>query len=161
MSRIDALQITPVEASPVLTPQHKRFNSLIRQIEQARRTLATWHDSIPVHGQAYTKVLLPLQTAFMAARRDWAFALDAQLTQRRRVMAERETLRTLRHWVLLTDVADGRRRGLTCQEVALELTQWHAGGSGRVGHRASAQLLPAASSSPWSRGATRRARSAR
>lgn len=51
MSRIDALQITPVEASPALTPQQKRFNSLIRQIEQARRTLATWHDSIPVYGQ--------------------------------------------------------------------------------------------------------------
>ncbi len=95
MSRIDALQIAPVEASPALTPQQRRFNSLIRQIEQARRTLATWHDSIPVYGQAYTQVLLPLQTAFMAARREWAFALDAQLTQRRWAKAERETLRTL------------------------------------------------------------------
>ncbi|WP_028998793.1 J domain-containing protein [Azohydromonas australica] len=95
MSRIDALQITPVEASPALTPQQKRFNSLIRQIEQARRTLATWHDSIPVYGTAYTQVLLPLQTAIMAARRDWSFALDAQLTQHRWAKAERETLRTL------------------------------------------------------------------
>jgi hypothetical protein len=95
MSRIDALQITPVEASPALTPQQKRFNSLIRQIEQARRTLAAWQDSIPVYGQAYTQVLLPLQTAFMAARREWAFALDAQLAQRRWTKTERETLRTL------------------------------------------------------------------
>jgi hypothetical protein len=95
MSRIDALQIAPAGTGPALTPQQKRFNSLIRQIEQARRSLAAWHDSIPVYGQAYTQVLLPLQTAFMAARRDWAFALDAQLTQRRWTKAERETLCTL------------------------------------------------------------------
>jgi hypothetical protein len=66
-----------------LTPQQKRFNSLIRQIQQARRALARWHDSIPVYGQAYTQVLLPLQTAFIAARREWAFALDVQLERRR------------------------------------------------------------------------------
>jgi hypothetical protein len=95
MSRIDALQIAPAEAGPVLTPQQKRFNSLIRQIEQARRSLAAWHDGIPVYGQAHTQVLLPLQTAFMAARREWAFALDAQLAQRRWTRTERQTLRTL------------------------------------------------------------------
>ena len=39
MSR-NTLQIS---AGPPLTPQQKRFNSLIRQIEQVRQTLAAWH----------------------------------------------------------------------------------------------------------------------
>lgn len=31
-----------------LTPPQRRFNTLIRQIEQARQTLAAWHDNIAV-----------------------------------------------------------------------------------------------------------------
>jgi hypothetical protein len=37
-----------------LTPQQKRFNTLIRQIEQARQTLAVWHDNIGLYRCAST-----------------------------------------------------------------------------------------------------------
>jgi len=42
MSR-NTLQISAGQAGPPLTPQQKRFNSLIRQVEQVRQTLAAWH----------------------------------------------------------------------------------------------------------------------
>jgi hypothetical protein len=95
MSRTDALQISTDQAGATLTPPHKRFNTLIRQIEQARQTLAAWHDNIAVYRQAYAQVLLPLQTELMAARRQWVFALDALLEQRGWTKAERGTLREL------------------------------------------------------------------
>jgi hypothetical protein len=88
----NALQISSGKAGPTLTPQQKRFNTLIRQIEQARQTLAAWHDSIGVYRQAHAQVLLPLETELMAARRQWVFALDELLGQRGWTKAERETL---------------------------------------------------------------------
>ena len=92
MSRINALQISTGEAGPALTPQQKRFNTLIRQIEQARQALAAWHDNIAVYRQAHAQVLLPLETELMAARRQWVFALDELLGQRGWTKAERDTL---------------------------------------------------------------------
>jgi PIN domain nuclease of toxin-antitoxin system len=75
-----------------LTPQHKRFNSLIRQIEQVRQTLAAWHENIGGYRQAHAQVLRPLQAELMTARRQWAFALDELLGQRGWTRAERTTL---------------------------------------------------------------------
>jgi PIN domain nuclease of toxin-antitoxin system len=92
MSRIDALQISTGEAGPALTPQHKRFNTLIRQIGQARQTLASWLDGIDDYRQAHAKVLLPLQAELTAARRQWVFALDELLDQRGWTKAQRNTL---------------------------------------------------------------------
>jgi hypothetical protein len=95
MSRTDALQISTGDAGPVLTPQQKRFNTLIRQIEQARQTLAAWHENIGAYRQAHAQVLLPQQTALMAARREWVFALDVLLGRPGWTKAERGTLRDL------------------------------------------------------------------
>ena len=75
MSR-NTLQISAGQAGATLTPQHKRFNTLIRQIERARQTLTAWHDNIGLYRQAHAQVLLPLETELMAARRQWVFALD-------------------------------------------------------------------------------------
>ncbi|MBL8527064.1 MAG: hypothetical protein JNL68_05220, partial [Burkholderiales bacterium] len=58
MSRIDALRVR--DAGTTLTPEQKRFNSLIRQIEQARDTLAAWRDNIPLYRDAHARVVLPL-----------------------------------------------------------------------------------------------------
>jgi hypothetical protein len=94
MSR-NALRISTGEAGAALTPQHKRFNTLIRQIELVRQTLAAWHESIGVYRQAHAQVLRPLGTELMAARRQWVFALDELLGQRGWTKAERETLSEL------------------------------------------------------------------
>jgi hypothetical protein len=88
----DALQIVLGEAGPVLTPQQKRFNTLVRQIEQVRQTLAVWHDNSIAYRQAHIEVLVPQQTALRAARREWVFALDALLARTGWTKAERATL---------------------------------------------------------------------
>ena len=95
MSRIEALRVRPGEAGKTLTPEQKRFNSLIRQIEQARETLAAWQENIALYRQAHAQVALPLQTSLMAARREWVFALDALLDQKGWTRTERKTLREL------------------------------------------------------------------
>jgi hypothetical protein len=92
MSRIDSLQISTAETGPALTPQQKRFNTLLRQIEQARRSLAAWQDSVDAYRQAHARVLLPLQEELMAARRQWAFALDELLARPGWSRAQRDTL---------------------------------------------------------------------
>ena len=95
MSHINALQISSAKAGPALTPAQKRFNTLIRQIEQARQSLAAWNEHIAAYRQAHAQVLLPLQGELIAGRRQWAFALDALLDQRHWTKAERGTLREL------------------------------------------------------------------
>jgi hypothetical protein len=78
-----------------LTAAQKRFNTLIRQIEQARQTLAAWHENIAAYREAHGRVLVPLQTELLAGRRQWAFALDGLLAQPGWTKAERATLREL------------------------------------------------------------------
>lgn len=95
VSRTDALQISLNKSGPALTPPQKRFNSLIRQIAQARQTLAAWHEHIAAYRQAHAQVLRPLQAELIAGRRQWVFALDALIDQRNWTKAERGTLREL------------------------------------------------------------------
>jgi hypothetical protein len=78
-----------------LTPAQKRFNALVRQIEQARQTLTAWHENVAAYRQAHAQVLRPLQNELIAARRQWVFALDGLLDQRGWTKAERATLREL------------------------------------------------------------------
>ena len=92
MSRIAALQLVTGGAGPALTPQQKKFNTLIRQIEQQRQTLAAWHENIALYRQAHGQVLRPLQAELMAARRQWVFAADVLLDQKGLTKAERATL---------------------------------------------------------------------
>jgi hypothetical protein len=95
MPNIEAITIVPVGADRALTRDQKRFNTLIRQIEQARTTLKAWQDNIAQYGQAHVQVLLPLQTQLRAARRQWIFALDAAIARRGWTRAERDTLNEL------------------------------------------------------------------
>lgn len=95
MSGIQGLLISSRTSDSALTPEQKRFNALIRQIEQARRALAAWQENLPPFHQTYVQVVLPLQNSFVAARRERAFALDALLGQPGWTRAERATLREL------------------------------------------------------------------
>jgi hypothetical protein len=94
MSR-NTLEIAAGHPGPTLTPQQKRFNTLIRQIEQARQTLAAWNDNISLYRQAHAQIVLPLEAELMVARRQWVFALDELLGQRAWGKAERDTLSEL------------------------------------------------------------------
>lgn len=95
MSHLHTVRVAAQEAGKALTPQQKRFNTLIRQIEQARDTLAAWHDKVGSYRQAHAAAVLPLQAEVTAAHRQWLFALDGLLEQTAWTRAERETLRDL------------------------------------------------------------------
>ncbi|HSV77863.1 MAG TPA: molecular chaperone DnaJ [Ramlibacter sp.] len=71
------LQIRPAAGGAPLTPEQKRFNTLLRQIEQARSALQAWQAAIPQFRTSYQQLLAPLHEQLRAAQRDWAFALDA------------------------------------------------------------------------------------
>jgi hypothetical protein len=101
MSHIQALQISPASSGPALTPSQKRFNTLLREIERARQTLAAWRENSATYRQAYAEAVQPLQEELFAGHRQWLFALDAALGQRHWSKAERGTLREV-----LCDSAD-------------------------------------------------------
>jgi PIN domain nuclease of toxin-antitoxin system len=81
VSRIDALQVSPTQAGAALSPSQKRFNTLLRKLEQAREALAAWHENIAAYRQTHAQVLKPLQAELIAGQRQWVFALDTVLDQ--------------------------------------------------------------------------------
>jgi hypothetical protein len=89
------IQIWARAGSTALTPEQKRFNTLIRQIDQARRTLAAWQEQVPLYAQAYMQLIVPLAKELAAEQRLWAFGLDRLLAQPGWTKAERDTLREL------------------------------------------------------------------
>ena len=90
-----AIQITAPTSGAPLTPAQKRFNTLIRQIEQARQTLAAWHENIGHYRVAHAGVMQPLQAELLATLRQWAFALGEAAGRPGWSKAERATLREL------------------------------------------------------------------
>lgn len=95
MSGMSSLQISTRTPGTALTPEQKRFNTLARQIERARQTVAAWQENLPLFQQTYVQVVLPLQNSFVTACREWAFTLDALLGQPGWTRTERATLREL------------------------------------------------------------------
>lgn len=90
-----ALQISSSKSGSTLTPPQKRFNTLIRQIDQARKALAEWHENITAYRQAHVDVLRPLQAELIAGQRQWVVALDALIEKGKWTKSERNTLRDL------------------------------------------------------------------
>ncbi len=95
VSSLQSLQIPPASPGAPPSPQQKRFNTLIRQIEQARGTLAAWNDNVALYRQADAQVLGPIREEVRATSRQWVLRLDALLTERKWTHAEGATLRGL------------------------------------------------------------------
>jgi len=89
------LQISSNASGAPLTPDRKRFNTLVRQIAQARQTHADWQENIPLFGRMYTKVVVPLRASFAEVCRKIVFALDALLDQPGWSRPERTALREI------------------------------------------------------------------
>jgi hypothetical protein len=79
-------------AGPALTPSQKRFNTLLKKIEQARQALVAWNEGTAAYRQAHGEVLKPLQDQLLAGHRQWVLTLDAALEHGRWTKAERGTL---------------------------------------------------------------------
>ena len=95
MPTAQTLQIAPAADAPTLSPQQKKFNARIKQIEQARQKLLDWDANVASYRQAHSGILRPLQDALLAGQRQWAHALDAALDQRAWGKADRATLKDL------------------------------------------------------------------
>ena len=89
------LQIASATSDAALSPEQKRFNSLIKQIEKLRQTLAGWHEIIPQYVRAHAQVIVPLRQSVRDLQREWVFALDGLLLQAGWTKPERATLREL------------------------------------------------------------------
>jgi hypothetical protein len=90
-----ALQIAAQQPGIPLTPARKRFNTLIRQIEQSRQALAAWQDGIVAYRQSYAGHLQPLQTQLLQGQRQWVHLLDAVIGKPGWTKSERALLREL------------------------------------------------------------------
>ena len=95
MAIVQTLQIVPGAEAPALSPQQKKFNARIKQIEQARQKLLDWEAGIATYRQAHGEILRPLRDALLASQRRWAQALDAALDQRDWSKTDRATLKEL------------------------------------------------------------------
>jgi hypothetical protein len=90
----NSLRMTRQAAAP-RSPEHKRFYTLIGQIEKARRQLAEWHTQGLTFRQGYSQRITPLQDKLLAGVSEWVFALGQVLPQRCWTRSERKTLRQL------------------------------------------------------------------
>ncbi len=95
MPAAQTLQIAPAADAPTLSPQQKKFNARIKQIEQARQKLHDWEANVAAYRQAHAEILRPLQDALLAGQRQWAHALDAALDQPAWGKADRAALKDL------------------------------------------------------------------
>ncbi len=85
------LQIVPSSADRPLSRDQKRFNTLIRQVEQARATLQAWERHKSLFHQACLERLVPLEAELHAVLRAWIVALRAA-TEGKWSRGERETM---------------------------------------------------------------------
>jgi hypothetical protein len=95
MSHKQSIQVLAVDSEKKLTPQQKKFNTLIRQIEQAKKVLASWQNNIHLYRQAYEKSIPPLLEEMKTALRAWIFALDDVYERRGWTITERELIAEL------------------------------------------------------------------
>lgn len=68
---------TAAAASRQTTPEHKRFQSLLGQIDKARQRLLAWQQQLPLFAEAHAQQVAPLLARLAASRRELAFELEA------------------------------------------------------------------------------------
>lgn len=90
-----ALQISIVSSETGLSTEQKRFNTLTRQIAEAREALAMWQGQREAYHDGYAKTLRPLFKSRDAAARDWVFRLDGLLADEKWSQTDEDFLRTL------------------------------------------------------------------
>lgn len=74
------------------SPEHDRFDSLLRQIERARTLLAAWRENQTQFRKRYSEVVVPAQALLNAAKREWLIALDGIFDRKGWTKTERLTL---------------------------------------------------------------------
>ncbi len=76
MTQPNTLELSADQAGKLLTPEQKRFNTLVKQIDKVRKTIESWQTNVSLYQQAAVKVLQPLHADLIEERTTWVFALD-------------------------------------------------------------------------------------
>ena len=97
MKRNTSLDIASAAAAggKSLSPEHKRFQTLLGKIEKARLRLQTWQEQLPLFAQAHEEQAAPMLVRLGAQRRAWAFQLEQLLLNKRWSKADTNTLTRL------------------------------------------------------------------
>jgi hypothetical protein len=95
MANTHALELSAVLDGKSLTPEQKRFNTLVKQVEKARLTNQAWLDNVPLYQHAANQVFTPLRKSLMEVRTLIVFGLDGALNQSGLSHKERATLRDI------------------------------------------------------------------
>lgn len=91
-SPVKAVSIAAGREQPSLSKGQKRFNTLIKQIEQKRARLAAWEAALPPYQQKYVGELLPLVDASTALQVEMVHALDRAASRKDLTKTERRTI---------------------------------------------------------------------
>ena len=99
MKRSTSLDIASAAAAAAdgkpLSPEHKRFQTLLGKIEKARARLQAWQQQLPLFAQMHEAQAVPVLSRLTAERRAWALELEQLLLQRRWSKSEAQTLTRL------------------------------------------------------------------
>jgi hypothetical protein len=85
------LDIAAAAARPA-SPEQKRFQTLLGKIDKARQRLQAWQEQLPLFAQAHAARVAPLEAELRAARRAFAFELEALQGAQRWSRADAATL---------------------------------------------------------------------
>ena len=99
MKRNTSLEIATAASAAAggktLSPEHKRFQTLLGKIEKARLRLQTWQEQLPLFAQAHEAQAAPVLARLDVQRRAWAFQLEQLLLNSRWSKADTSTLTRL------------------------------------------------------------------
>ena len=90
MTRIISLKLA--KSRTPRSPEHQRFDQLLRQVERARTQLSAWRENQARFRQAYTARVMPARSELHAAKREWVIGLDGIFGRKGWTKAERLTL---------------------------------------------------------------------
>lgn len=74
------------------SPEHDRFDSLLRQIERARALLAAWRENQTQFRKSHSERVIPARSQLDAVAREWLIALDGIFDRKGWTKTERLTL---------------------------------------------------------------------
>ena len=86
------LSVAPASGKPTLTPQQKKFNTLVRKIEAQRQLLADWQLAIPLYAQKRAAELTPLYADYAALNLQLVNFLDQSFGQKGLSRTDRDTI---------------------------------------------------------------------
>ena len=91
-----SVSLTALSASGAsLSKDQKAFNTLLKQIEQRRKMLATWEQVNTECHPVYVQQLLPLRSAYSSLSVELIFKLDAQFDHEKLSSSDRQAISSL------------------------------------------------------------------